>query len=66
MAVRLIWELLDGRGLADWNYSLVRGDAYGGASAGTTLAMSPNDLIENAVLGYNFTAAGLAAAKLTA
>ena len=51
---------------ADWNYSTVRGDAYGGATLGTTLAMTPNDLIENAVLGYNFTAAGLAAAKLTA
>jgi hypothetical protein len=50
---------------ADWSYSLVRGDAYGAASPGTTLAMTPNDLIENAVLGYNFTAAGLAAAKLT-
>jgi hypothetical protein len=50
---------------ADWNYSLVRGDAFGAASAGTTLAVSPNDLIEEAVLGYNFTAAGLAAAKLT-
>jgi hypothetical protein len=50
---------------ADWNYSSVRGDAYGGATLGTTLAMSPNDLIEDAVLGYNFTAAGLAAAKLT-
>jgi hypothetical protein len=50
---------------ADWSYSLVRGDAYGGATSGTTLAMSPNDLIEDAVLGYNFTAAGLAAAKLT-
>jgi hypothetical protein len=32
---------------------------------GTTLAMTRNDLIEEAVLGYNFTAAGLAAAKLT-
>lgn len=51
---------------ADWSYSLVHGDAYGGATLGTTLAMTPNDLIENAVLGYNFTAAGLAAAKLTA
>jgi hypothetical protein len=50
---------------ADWNYSLIRGDAYGAATVGTTLAMTPNDLIENAVLGYNFTAAGLAAAKLT-
>ena len=50
---------------ADWNYSLVRGDAFGAASAGTTLAVSPNDLTEMAVLGYNFTAAGLAAAKLT-
>jgi hypothetical protein len=49
----------------DWN-STVRGDAYGGAGLGTTLATTPNDLIENAVLGYNFTAAGLAAAKLTA
>jgi hypothetical protein len=51
---------------ADWNYSLVHGDAYGGATAGTTLAVSSNDLIEDAVLGYNFTAAGLHAAKLTA
>jgi hypothetical protein len=51
---------------ADWNYSLVHGDSYGAASAGTTLAVSPNDLIEQAVLGYNFTAAGLHAAKLTA
>ena len=50
---------------ADWSYSLVRGDAFGAASPGTTLAMSPNDLVEQAVLGYNFTAAGLAAAKLT-
>jgi hypothetical protein len=50
---------------ADWNYSLVRGDAFGAASTGTTLAMTRNDLIEEAVLGYNFTAAGLAAAKLT-
>ena len=50
----------------DWNYNTVRGDAFGAATLGTTLAMSPNDLIENAVLGYNFTAAGLAAAKLTA
>jgi hypothetical protein len=50
---------------ADWNYNLVRGDAFGAATAGTTLAVSPNDLIEQAVLGYNFTAAGLAAAKLT-
>jgi hypothetical protein len=41
---------------ADWNYSLVRGDAFGGASSGTTLAITPNDLIEEAVLGYNFTA----------
>jgi hypothetical protein len=48
----------------DWNYGLVRGDANGGATVGTTLAMTPNDLIEQAVLGYNFTAAGLAAAKL--
>jgi hypothetical protein len=50
---------------ADWNYSLVRGDAYGGATTGTTLGVTANDLIENAVLGYNFTTAGLAAAKLT-
>jgi hypothetical protein len=50
---------------ADWN-SAVRGDAYGGATAGTTLVVTPNDLIETAVLGYNFTAGGLAAAKLTA
>jgi hypothetical protein len=50
---------------ADWN-SAVRGDAYGGASFGTTLAVTPNDLIEDAALGYNFTAAGLVAAKLTA
>jgi hypothetical protein len=50
---------------ADWN-SAVRGDAYGGASLGTTLAVTPNDLVENAVLGYNFTGLGLAAAKLTA
>ena len=50
---------------ADWNYSSVRGDAYGGATVSTTLAMTPNDLIEQAVLGYNFTAAGLVAAKLT-
>jgi hypothetical protein len=48
----------------DWNYGLVRGDAIGGTTVGTTLAMTPNDLIEQAVLGYNFTAAGLAAAKL--
>ena len=50
---------------ADWNYSLVRGDAYGAASAGIDPGGDPNDLIEQAVLGYNFTAAGLAAAKLT-
>jgi hypothetical protein len=50
---------------ADWNYSLVRGDAFGAASVSTTLATSANDLTEMAVLGYNFTAAGLAAAKLT-
>jgi hypothetical protein len=31
---------------ADWNYSLIRGDAYGAATVGTTLAMTPNDLIE--------------------
>lgn len=49
---------------ADWNYSLVRGDSYGAASPSTTLAVSSNDLIEQAVLGYNFTADGLAAAKL--
>ena len=41
---------------ADLNYSLSRGDAYGAATVGTTLAMTPNDLTENAVLGYNFTA----------
>jgi hypothetical protein len=51
---------------ADWNYNTVRGDAYGAATSGTMLGLSPNDLIEQAVLGYNFTAAGLAAAKLTA
>jgi hypothetical protein len=51
---------------ADWNYNLVRGDAFGAASVGTTLAVSHNDLIEQAVLGYNFTAAGLAAAGLKA
>jgi hypothetical protein len=50
---------------ADWNYSLVRGDAFGAASVSTTLATSANDLTEMAVLGYNFTTAGLAAAKLT-
>ena len=49
---------------ADWNYNLIRGDAYGAASVGTTLAVSPNDLIEQSVLGYNLTGAGLAAAKL--
>ena len=51
---------------ADWSYSLVRGDAYGAASAGATLAMSRYDLAEQAVLGYNFTAAGLAAVGLKA
>jgi len=47
---------------ADW-VNTVRGDAYGGATLGTTLSVTSNDLIENAVLGYKFTAAGLAAAN---
>jgi hypothetical protein len=48
----------------DWNYGSVRGDAFGGATSGTTLTITPNDLIEIAVLGYNFTATGLVIAKL--
>ena len=48
----------------DWNYGSVRGDAYGAATSGTTLTITPNDLIEIAALGYNFTAAGLVITKL--
>ena len=47
---------------ADW-VNTVRGDAYGDATLGTTLSVTSNDLIANAVLGYKFTAAGLAAAQ---
>ncbi len=49
-----------GGDLGDW-VSSIRGDSYGYGSPGTSLTVSATDLIENSVLGYNLTAAGLAA-----
>jgi hypothetical protein len=51
-----------GGDLGDWVNTL-RGDSYGYGSPGATLTVSATDLIENSVLGYNLTAAGLAATQ---
>jgi hypothetical protein len=45
---------------SDWVRTLY-GDSYGGGYPGRTMTVSPTDLIEDSVLGYRFTAAGLAA-----
>jgi hypothetical protein len=45
---------------SDWVRTL-SGDSYGGGYHGLTMTVSPTDLIEDSVLGYRFTAAGLAA-----
>jgi hypothetical protein len=47
---------------SDWVRTLV-GDSYGSGYAGHTAAVSATDLVENSVLGYRFTAAGIAATQ---
>jgi hypothetical protein len=47
---------------AVWNKG-VRGDAYGYFSAGRSETVSPTDLVEMNVLGFNLSAAGIAATK---
>jgi hypothetical protein len=45
---------------SDWVRTLV-GDSYGSGYSGRTSVVSPTDLVEDSVLGYKFTTAGLAA-----
>jgi hypothetical protein len=45
---------------SDWVRTLA-GDSYGSGYSGRTGVVSPTDLVEDSVLGYKFTAAGLAA-----
>jgi hypothetical protein len=45
---------------SDWVRTLV-GDSYGSGYSGRTAAVSPTDLVEDSVLGYKFTPAGIAA-----
>ena len=51
-----------GDDFADWNIK-ESGDAYGFGIAGTKSTLPARDIIEMAVLGYNLTASGKAAAK---
>ena len=47
---------------SDWVRTLP-GDFYGSGYSGRTGVVSPTDLVEDLVLGYKFTAAGLAATQ---
>ena len=49
-----------GADAGDWISSAI-GDCYGWARSGMSETVSPTDLVENAVLGYKLTSAGLAA-----
>ena len=45
---------------SDWVRTLA-GNSYGSGYSGRTSVVSPTDLVEDSVLGYKFSAAGLAA-----
>ena len=47
---------------SDWVRTLA-GDFYGSGYSGRPAAVSPTDLVEDLVLGYKFTTAGLAATQ---
>ena len=47
---------------SDWVRTLA-GNSYGSGYSGRTAAVSPTDLVEDSVLGYKFTTAGLAATQ---
>jgi hypothetical protein len=47
---------------SDWVRTLA-GDSYGYGYSGRTSVVSPTDLVEDSVLGYKFTTAGLAATQ---
>jgi hypothetical protein len=56
--------LVNGGDYADWG-PLIRGDSYGYGTTNTVMTVSANDIIENSVMGYRMTNAGLAAAHTT-
>lgn len=56
--------LVNGGDYADWG-PLIRGDSYGYGTTNTVMTVSANDIIENSVMGYRMTAAGLNAAHTT-
>jgi hypothetical protein len=53
---------LNGGDAADWITSLV-GDSYGAGYAGVQAALSPTDIIETSVTGYNMTSLALSSTK---